>query len=98
MPRTTDTVIEFERPLYQQVPQHETTADLELCFKFCKFNNAHVMKRAKKLATIKEVNKCVLEELWGLLPDEIPYEIFSKENRLGIDGVFVLSKEKMHHL
>ena len=51
------------------------------------------MTRAKKHTVIKE-----LIELWELTLEEMLYEIFSRENRLGIDDVLALSKEEMHGL
>ena len=53
------------------------------------------MKTAKKDAAIKEGIKHVLEEIWRLIPEETPYKIFSREDRLGMYEVFFLSKEEM---
>ena len=46
-------------------------------------------------AYIKEDIKHVLEELLGVEPEDVPYKIFSKEARLGIDYVLALSKEDL---
>ena len=53
------------------------------------------MTRAKKQDHIKEDIKHVIEELCGLTPECIPYEIFSREPRLGAHDVLVMSKEDL---
>ena len=57
-----------------------------------------MMTRAKKQAAIKEDIKHVLEELWGLEAEDMPYEIFARESYLGEDGFLFLSKEELHNL
>ena len=97
MPLTTDTTLELEGHIHQQSPQYVTTEHLQLYFNLIyKFNKTCTMVRAKKKAFIKEEIKHFLEELCGLPPEEIPYEIFTRESSLGACDVLVLHKEKLH--
>ena len=50
------------------------------------------MIRPQTKAAIKEDINHVLEELWGLEPEDAPGEIFRREAKLGTDYVLVLSK------
>ena len=56
------------------------------------------MTRAKKQATNKEDIKHALEDLWGLTPEDMDYEIFAIEHRLGVDDFLVLCKDETHDL
>ena len=52
------------------------------------------MARPQINAAIKEVLKHVIDELWGVDPDEITCKIFTRETKLGTDDVLVLSQEE----
>ena len=94
MHRTTDTSFDLKRHLHHQVPQSASIVDPQLYFKCFKFNDMHAMPRAKKQAATKEDVTYVLEEIWGLTPEETPCEIFAREACWGIDEDFFLSKEE----
>ena len=49
-----------------------------------------VITRPQIKTTIKEKIKHVVEELWGVEPEDIPHKIFTRESKLGIDETLVL--------
>ena len=49
-------------------------------------------------AAIKECIKYVLEESWGVEPGNITCKIFSREAKLGIYDILVISKEELWEL
>ena len=56
------------------------------------------MTRPQIKDAIKEDIKHVIEELWGVEPEDIPYKIFTREVKLGIDDCLALPKEELHKI
>ena len=56
------------------------------------------MTRPQIKAEIKERIKHVIEELWGVEPEHVTCEIFTREAKMVIDNIIVLSKEDLWKL
>ena len=97
--RATYADLEIEGHRHKQAPQSSTTVGTQIYFNLiCKFNNMYAIKRATKEAAIHEDIKHVLDDVWGLPPEETSCEILAKESCLGVDYVLVISQEELHDI